>query len=122
MLEARDHGFERLKAAQWGAGRAGAGAARGAGHPPRGRQRGVKGAGRRRLLHRRRGGAVGDGPSAAAGVQVAAGVPLMVGEGEDYRAFRIGLFGIDKLKDVNALGGAGWRQPSSGCCPWGVAA
>jgi len=25
-----------------------------------------------------------------------------VGEGDDYRAFRIGLFGIDKLKDVDA--------------------
>ncbi|WP_280547340.1 MULTISPECIES: aminotransferase class V-fold PLP-dependent enzyme [unclassified Halomonas] len=33
----------------------------------------------------------------AAGVQVAAGVPLMCDEGEDYRAFRIGLFGLDKL-------------------------
>jgi len=33
----------------------------------------------------------------AAGVQVAAGVPLMCDEGEAYRAFRIGLFGLDKL-------------------------
>ncbi|WP_133484062.1 MULTISPECIES: aminotransferase class V-fold PLP-dependent enzyme [Halomonas] len=33
----------------------------------------------------------------AAGVQVAAGVPLMCDEGNDYRAFRIGLFGLDKL-------------------------
>ena len=32
-----------------------------------------------------------------AGVQVAAGVPLMCDEGEDFRAFRIGLFGLDKL-------------------------
>ncbi|MDF0599503.1 aminotransferase class V-fold PLP-dependent enzyme [Psychromarinibacter sp. C21-152] len=38
----------------------------------------------------------------AAGVQVAAGVPLMVDEGPDYRAFRLGLFGLDKLKDVDA--------------------
>ena len=36
------------------------------------------------------------------GVQIAAGVPLMVGEGDDYKSFRIGLFGIDKLKDVDA--------------------
>ncbi len=35
------------------------------------------------------------------GVQVAAGVPLMVDEGPDYSAFRIGLFGLDKLKDVD---------------------
>ena len=39
---------------------------------------------------------------AAEGVQIAAGVPLMVGEGDDYGSFRIGLFGLDKLKDVDA--------------------
>lgn len=39
---------------------------------------------------------------AKAGVQVAAGVPLMCGEPADYRAFRIGLFGLDKLDDVDA--------------------
>jgi alanine-glyoxylate transaminase / serine-glyoxylate transaminase / serine-pyruvate transaminase len=37
---------------------------------------------------------------AKAGAQVAAGVPLMCGEPADYRAFRIGLFGLDKLNDV----------------------
>lgn len=37
------------------------------------------------------------GKFAAAGVQVAGGVPLMCGEGDDYQAFRIGLFGLDKL-------------------------
>ena len=36
----------------------------------------------------------------AAGYQIAAGVPLMVGEGAGFRTFRIGLFGLDKLKDV----------------------
>ncbi|MEZ5743295.1 MAG: hypothetical protein R3D89_06095 [Sphingomonadaceae bacterium] len=39
---------------------------------------------------------------AALGLQVAAGVPLMVDEGPDYKSFRIGLFGLDKLKDVPA--------------------
>ncbi len=39
---------------------------------------------------------------AAQGLQVAAGVPLMVDEGRDFRSFRIGLFGLDKLKDVDA--------------------
>lgn len=39
---------------------------------------------------------------AEAGVQIAAGVPLMVDEGPDYRSFRIGLFGLDKLVDVDA--------------------
>jgi len=36
------------------------------------------------------------------GMQVAAGVPLQCGEGDDYQAFRLGLFGLDKLKDVDA--------------------
>lgn len=36
------------------------------------------------------------------GMQIAAGVPLQVGEPADYKTFRIGLFGIDKLKDVDA--------------------
>jgi aspartate aminotransferase-like enzyme len=39
---------------------------------------------------------------AAEGLQIAAGVPLMVDEGPDYRSFRLGLFGLDKLKDVPA--------------------
>ncbi|CAN0595763.1 unnamed protein product [Ectocarpus sp. 12 AP-2014] len=38
---------------------------------------------------------------AAEGVQIAAGVPLMVGEGDAYSSFRIGLFGKDKLEDVD---------------------
>ncbi len=36
------------------------------------------------------------------GIQIAAGVPLHCDEGDDYQAFRIGLFGLDKLKDVDA--------------------
>jgi aspartate aminotransferase-like enzyme len=39
---------------------------------------------------------------AALGLQTAAGVPLMVDEGPDFRTFRLGLFGLDKLKDVPA--------------------
>jgi aspartate aminotransferase-like enzyme len=39
---------------------------------------------------------------AGRGVQTAAGVPLQVGEGPDFRTFRIGLFGLDKLKDMDA--------------------
>jgi len=34
------------------------------------------------------------------GFQIAAGVPLMCDEGPEYRSFRIGLFGLDKLLDV----------------------
>ena len=36
----------------------------------------------------------------AQGLQIAAGVPLQVGERADFRSFRIGLFGIDKLRNV----------------------
>ena len=34
------------------------------------------------------------------GLQIAAGVPLQVGEGAEFRTFRLGLFGLDKLADV----------------------
>ena len=34
------------------------------------------------------------------GVQVAAGVPLQCDEPEDFQSFRIGLFGLDKLHNV----------------------
>lgn len=39
---------------------------------------------------------------AAQGVQIAAGVPLMIDEGPEYSSFRLGLFGKDKLMDVDA--------------------
>lgn len=35
------------------------------------------------------------------GIQAAAGVPLMCGEPDDFSTFRIGLFGLDKLDDVD---------------------
>ena len=38
---------------------------------------------------------------AAAGMQIAAGVPLMCDEPEDFRTFRLGLFGLDKLHNVD---------------------
>ncbi|HIP80489.1 MAG TPA: alanine--glyoxylate aminotransferase family protein [Kiloniellaceae bacterium] len=37
---------------------------------------------------------------AAQGLQIAAGVPLMCDEPADFQTFRIGLFGLDKLADV----------------------
>ena len=37
---------------------------------------------------------------AAAGLQVAAGVPLQCDEGADFSTFRIGLFGLDKLHHI----------------------
>ena len=35
------------------------------------------------------------------GMQIAAGVPLQCDEGPDFRTFRIGLFGLDKLKNID---------------------
>ena len=37
---------------------------------------------------------------AAAGLQTAAGVPLQCDEPADFRTFRLGLFGLDKLQNV----------------------
>ncbi|MGI1662772.1 aminotransferase class V-fold PLP-dependent enzyme [Palleronia sp. KMU-117] len=100
MIEARAHGFQRLKAAQWEQGE---------------RVRALLAARGIRSVAAEGYGAPGvvvsytDDPEiqsgrafAAQGVQIAAGVPLMVGEGSDFRTFRLGLFGIDKLKDVSA--------------------
>ena len=38
---------------------------------------------------------------AEVGVQIAGGVPLMCGEPKNFSTFRIGLFGIDKLQDID---------------------
>ena len=38
---------------------------------------------------------------AAQGMQIAAGVPLAIDEPEGFSTFRLGLFGLDKLKDVD---------------------
>ena len=35
------------------------------------------------------------------GVQIAAGVPLKVGEPDNFKTFRLGLFGLDKLTDID---------------------
>jgi len=100
MAEARAIGFERLKAAQWQLG----------------------GAVRALLAARGVVSVAADGFGApgvvvsyttdpevqsgakfrALGMQIAAGVPLQVGEGAAFRTFRLGLFGLDKLTDVEA--------------------
>ncbi|MFN3985628.1 MAG: alanine--glyoxylate aminotransferase family protein [Rhodocyclaceae bacterium] len=36
-----------------------------------------------------------------AGLQIAAGVPLQCDEGADFKTFRLGLFGLDKLADID---------------------
>ena len=42
---------------------------------------------------------------AAEGMQIAAGVPLQCDEPADFRTFRLGLFGLDKLYDVKGTVG-----------------
>lgn len=37
---------------------------------------------------------------AAQGLQIAAGVPLQIGEPADFKSFRLGLFGFDKLQNI----------------------
>lgn len=41
------------------------------------------------------------GAFAEIGVQIAAGVPLKVGEPDNFKTFRLGLFGLDKLTDID---------------------
>ncbi|WP_417701131.1 aminotransferase class V-fold PLP-dependent enzyme [Pseudophaeobacter sp.] len=100
MLETRDYGFERLQQAQWDLGNsvrallAGKGvtsvAADGFGAP------GV-------VVSYTRDPEVQNGKKfASLGLQIAAGVPLQCDEPEAFRTFRIGLFGLDKLYDVEA--------------------
>ncbi len=100
MLETKNYGFEKLRDAQWEQGN-------------RVRKmladRGIKSVAAEGF------GAPGvvvsytDDPDvqmgkkfAALGMQIAAGVPLMVEEGDAYKSFRLGLFGLDKLYDVDA--------------------
>lgn len=98
MLETKEYGFERLKEAQW---KLGDGvrrmlddkgvqsvAADGFGAP------GV-------VVSYTNDPEVQTGKKfAAQGMQIAAGVPLQVGEPEGFSTFRLGLFGLDKLYDV----------------------
>lgn len=100
MLECKEYGFERLCEAQW---RLGNGvremmkakgvvsvAAEGYGAP------GV-------VVSYTDDPAISNGSKfAALGTQIAAGVPLECDEPDDFRTFRIGLFGNDKLYDTDA--------------------
>jgi len=100
MRETRDHGFAKLAEAQWEQGRRvrAALAARGVKSVA---AEGVEAPGV--VVGYTADPAVQSGAAfAAQGVQVAAGVPLMCDEGPEYKAFRIGLFGLDKLYDVDA--------------------
>ncbi len=98
MLETREFGFEKLKEAQWALGNAVRAALA---------ERGIKSVAAEGF------GAPGvvvsytDDPAIqngskfmAEGMQIAAGVPLQCDEPADFRTFRLGLFGLDKLYDV----------------------
>lgn len=103
MIETRDYGFERLSEAQWALGNgvrdmlAGKGvvsvAADGFGAP------GV-------VVSYTTDPDIQNGKKFAAnGMQIAAGVPLQCDEPADFRTFRLGLFGLDKLYDVDGTMG-----------------
>ncbi|MEM6564197.1 MAG: aminotransferase class V-fold PLP-dependent enzyme [Pseudomonadota bacterium] len=100
MRETCDYGFDRLKAAQWDLGnrvRAALAekgvvsvAADGFGAP------GV-------VVSYTADPEIQNGKKFVAhGMQIAAGVPLQCDEPEDFRTFRLGLFGLDKLYDVDS--------------------
>jgi aspartate aminotransferase-like enzyme len=103
MLETQAMGFEAAKAAQWALGRAVRGlmAEKGAASVA---AEGFQAPG---VVVSYTGDAdVQNGAKfRAQGLQIAAGVPLQVGEGAEFRTFRIGLFGLDKLADVPATVG-----------------
>ena len=100
MTETRDYGFDKLRDAQW---------ALGDGVRKMLSERGVT------LVAAEGFGAPGvvvaytEDPDvqngskfAAHGLQIAAGVPLQCDEPAEFRTFRLGLFGLDKLYDVDA--------------------
>ncbi|MDX1743621.1 MAG: aminotransferase class V-fold PLP-dependent enzyme [Ruegeria sp.] len=99
MIETRDYGFEKLRDAQWALGNGVRAllkekgvisvAADGFGAP------GV-------VVSYTSDPEVQNGKKfAALGMQIAAGVPLQCDEPEDFSTFRLGLFGLDKLYDVD---------------------
>ncbi|MDE3123285.1 MAG: alanine--glyoxylate aminotransferase family protein, partial [Paracoccaceae bacterium] len=100
MVEMRDHGFGKLKEAQWALGdgvRAmladhGVRSVAGPGFEAPGV-----------VVSYTTDAEVQSGRAfLARGMQIAAGVPLQCDEPDGFRTFRIGLFGLDKLYDVDA--------------------
>lgn len=100
MLETKEYGFERLREAQWKLGNGvrmmlkdkgiTSVAAEGFGAP------GV-------VVSYTSDPDVQNGKKfLALGTQIAAGVPLQCDEPADFRTFRLGLFGLDKLYDVDS--------------------
>lgn len=100
MVETKAMGFEAAKAAQWALGRAVRGMLAAKGVPSVAAE-GFQAPGV--VVSYTSDPEVQNGSKfRAEGLQIAAGVPLQVGEGPEFRTFRLGLFGLDKLKDVDA--------------------
>jgi aspartate aminotransferase-like enzyme len=98
MLETKAMGFDAAKAAQWALGRAVRGLMAEKGVPSVAAE-GFQAPGV--VVSYTADADVQNGSKfRAEGLQIAAGVPLQIGEGPEFRTFRIGLFGLDKLKDV----------------------
>ena len=98
MLETKAMGFEAAKAAQWALGRAVRGLMAEKGVPSVAAE-GYQAPGV--VVSYTTDPDVQNGAKfKAQSLQIAAGVPLQVGEGAEFRTFRIGLFGLDKLADV----------------------
>lgn len=98
MVETRDYGFDRLKAAQWELGNAVRKVLADKGvlsvAAPGFEAPGV-------VVSYTDDPDVQNGTKfVAEGMQIAAGVPLQCDEPADFRTFRLGLFGLDKLYDV----------------------
>jgi aspartate aminotransferase-like enzyme len=100
MLETREFGFAKLKEAQW---------ALGNGVRVALAEKGIKsvaaegfGAPGVVVSYTVDPGVQNGSKFATEGMQIAAGVPLQCDEPDDFRTFRLGLFGLDKLYDVDA--------------------
>ncbi|WP_243614657.1 aminotransferase class V-fold PLP-dependent enzyme [Shimia aestuarii] len=98
MAETKDYGFEKLREAQW---------ALGDGVRAMLAEKGVKsvaakgfGAPGVVVSYTSDPGIQNGSKFAAEGMQIAAGVPLACDEPEGFMTFRLGLFGLDKLYDV----------------------
>lgn len=99
MAEAREIGFAKLEAAQRELGRKVRALLAGRGYPsvaaPGFEAPGVV------VSYADDPGVLNGSKFAAAGLQTAGGVPLQCDEGPDFKTFRLGLFGLDKLLNVD---------------------
>jgi aspartate aminotransferase-like enzyme len=100
MLETKEYGFEKLREAQW---------ALGDGVRNMLKDKGIQsvaadgfGAPGVVVSYTSDQGVQNGSKFAAEGMQIAAGVPLACDEPEGFMTFRLGLFGLDKLYDVDA--------------------